>query len=447
VELAALSDPRLVAQAVTQTLALPEQPTRPVIETLSDYLASKKLLLVLDNAEHLLEACVHLVDKIVRRSPDITVLVASRERLGITGELTYRVPSLTVPGTNETLTPETVSRYESARLFVDRAKLARSDFGLTAENASSIASICARLDGMPLAIELAAARLRSMSVDELSERLDQRFALLTDGSRAALPRHRTLRSMLDWSYDLLTDVEQAMLRRVSVFAGGWTLASAEQVCGGDKIDASDVIEQLTSLADKSLVVTDEQAGATRYRMLETVRQYALDRLHDCGEEAHCRGCHLTYFVALAEEFNEQKDGPKQQSWLTQIASEHDNLRSALAWSAEWRPIEGLRLANALSAFLHIRGHLAEGRDWLIRLLDAAAIDCPARELARGKYAAAVFAIPQGDYAAGKRLLNESLALYREADDPNGAARAVGALALSGGRGAGGRVGGLCASHG
>jgi len=429
VELAALSDPQLVPQAVAQALEIKEQPTRPVIETLRDHLASKKLLLILDNVEHLLGACVQFVDLILRRSPDIAVLVTSRERLGITGELTYRVPSLTVPGANEALTPQTVSRYEGVRLFVDRAKLVRADFDLTAENASSVASICARLDGMPLAIELAAARVRSMSVDELSEHLDQRFALLTDGSRTALPRHRTLRSMLDWSYDLLTERERAMLRRVAVYAGGWTLASAEQVCPGDGIDTSDVLEQMTSLIDKSLLVTDERAGATRYRMLETVRQYALDRLRDSGEEARWRGCHLAYFVALAEEFNEEKDGPTQQSWLTRIASEHDNLRAALAWSAEWRPIEGLRLANALSAFFHIRGHLAEGRDWLVRLLDAAAVDRPPqRELARGKYAAAVFAVPQGDYAAGKRLLQESLALYREINDPNGAARALGALA-------------------
>jgi non-specific serine/threonine protein kinase len=194
--------------------------------------------------------------------------------------------------------------YEGVRLFVERAKLVRPDFDVTTENASAIASICARLDGMPLAIELAAPRLRSMSVDELSGRLDQRFALLTDGSRTALPRHRTLRSMLDWSYDLLTEREQAVLRRVSVFVGGWSLASAEQVCAGDGIDASDVIEQLTSLVDKSLVVTTSRRARTRYRMLETVRQYALDRLRDSGEEAQWRGSHLACFVALAEEFFE-----------------------------------------------------------------------------------------------------------------------------------------------
>jgi predicted ATPase/DNA-binding winged helix-turn-helix (wHTH) protein len=428
VELAALSDSHLVPQAVAQALEVKEQPTRPVIKTLSEYLASKKLLLVLDNAEHLIEACVHLIDEIVRRSPDIAVFVTSRERLGMTGELTYRVPSLTVPGTNETLTPETVSRYEGVRLFVERAKLVRHDFDLTAKNASCVASICARLDGMPLAIELAAPRLRSMSVDELSERLEQRFALLTDGSRTALPRHRTLRSMLDWSYDLLTEPEQAMLRRLAVFVGGWTLASAEQVCTGDGIDASDVIEQMTSLVDKSLVVTDEQAGATRYRMLETIRQYALDRLRDSGEESQWRGSHLAYFVALADEFSEAIEGPKQQSWLSRIASEHDNLRAALVWSAESSPIEGLRLAQALSAFWRIGGHLSEGRECLARLLDAVPIDRGTRERARGLYVAALLAIPQGDYAAGKRLLQESLALFREIGDSTRAARALGGLA-------------------
>jgi predicted ATPase/DNA-binding winged helix-turn-helix (wHTH) protein len=427
VELAALSDPRLVPQAVAQAVDVKEQPTRPVMETLSDYLVSKKLLLVLDNVEHLLEACLHLVDEIVRRGPDITVLVTSRERLGMTGELTYRVPSLTVPETSETLTPETASRYEGVRLFVERAKLVRPDFDLTAENASSVASICARLDGMPLAIELAAPRMRSMSVDELSERLDQRFALLTDGSRAALPRHRTLRSMLDWSYDLLTESEQAMLRRVAVFAGGWTLVNAEQVCAGDGIDTSNVIEQLTSLIDKSLVVTDEHAGATRYRMLETVRQYALDRLRESGEEAQWRGSHLACFVALAEEFFAGVEGPNQQSWFPRIAAEHDNLRAALAWSAESSPVEGLRLASALIGFWRIRGHLAEGREWLARLLDAFPSDGPTRERARGLRAAAVLATPQGDYAAAERLLQESLALYREIDDPNGVGRALSTL--------------------
>jgi predicted ATPase len=277
------------------------------------------------------------------------VLATSRERLGMVGELTYRVPSLVVPETTVTLSPESVSRYEGVRLFVERAKLVRPGFDVTTENASAVASICARLDGMPLAIELAAPRLRAMSVGELSERLDQRFALLTDHSRKAQPRHRTLRSMLDWSYDLLHECDQAMLRRVAVFAGGWTLASAEQVCAGDGIDALGVLERLTSLVDKSLVLTDEQAGATRYRMLDTVRQYALDRLRESGEEAQWRSAHLACFVALAEEFFEGVEEPDKQSWLVRIATEHDNLRAALAWSAESSPIEASRLASVRAA--------------------------------------------------------------------------------------------------
>jgi len=428
VELAALSDPRLVPQAVAQALALKEQPGKSVSEIVSGWLASKRVLLVLDNVEHVIEGCARLLDEIVRRGPDVAILVTSREHLRMTGELTYRVPSLTVPETSATLTPETALRYEGVRLFVERAKLVRPDFDLTAENAPSVASICARLDGMPLAIELAAPRLRSMSVDELSKRLVQRFALLTDGSRAALPRHRTLRSTIDWSYDLLTEREQAMLHRVSVFAGGWTLASAEQVCAGNGIDPSDVIALLTSLVDKSLIMTDEHAGATRYRMLETVRQYALDGLRDSGEESQWRGSHLACFVVLAKKFFEGVGTPEQQSWFSRIASEHDNLRAALAWSAESSPVEGLQLAIASTAFWRIRGHLAEGRAWFARLLDAFPIDGPTRERARGLHGAATLAIPQGDHAAANLLLQESLALYRETDDPNAASRALQNLA-------------------
>jgi non-specific serine/threonine protein kinase len=280
---------------------------------------------------------------------------------------------------------------------------------------------------MPLAIELAAARLRSMSIDELGERLDHRLGLLTDGSRAALPRHRTLRSMLDWSYDLLTEREQTMFRRVAIFAAGWTLASAEQVCAGDGIHTSDVIEHLTSLVDKSLVMTDEQVGATRYRMLETVRQYALNRLRERGEESQWRNSHLACFAAVAKEFQSAGEGPKQQYLLDQIASETDNLRAALAWSAESSPLEGLRLAANLDALWRIRGHLTEGREWLTRLLNAVPIDLHQLERGSGLHATAMLALLQGDYAAAEELLQESLSLFREINDQNRAARVLGGL--------------------
>jgi non-specific serine/threonine protein kinase len=419
VELAALSDPRLVPQAVAQALALPEQPTRPVMETLSDYLASKKLLLVLDNVEHLLEACVHLVDEIVRRSPDIAVLVTSRERLGITGELTYRVPSLTVPGTNETLTPEIVSPYEGVRLFVERAKLLRPDFDVTTENTAAVASICARLDGMPLAIELAAPRLRSMSVEELSQRLDQRFALLTDRSLMALPRHRTLRSMIDWSYDLLTEVEQAMLRRVSVFAGGWTLAASEHVCTGDGIEKSDTIGLLTSLADKNLIITEEHEGATRYRMLETIRQYALSRLDETDEEAQWRNRHFAWVLALAEESFQPLRAREQRQWLDRIARELDNFRAALGWATEQKLSAAFQIVPENYRSWVRRVHVAEAREWFSRLLDAIPRDQAKWDRGRVLRALAQLALRQGDLDGAERFYQESVALLGELDDARG----------------------------
>jgi predicted ATPase len=431
VELAALSDPRLVPQAAAQALQVTEHSTRPITDTLSEYLASKKLLLVLDNAEHLLKGCAHLVDEIVRRCPDIAVLVTSRERLGITGELTYRVPSLTVPGTNETLTPETISPYEGVRLFVDRARLVRPGFDLTAENVPSVASICARLDGMPLAIELAAPRLRSMSVEELSQRLVQRFALLTDGSPTALPRHRTLRSMIDWSYDLLTDVEQTMLRRVSVFAGGWTLATAEDACSGDGVERSNTIDLLASLADKNLIGIEEHDGTTRYRMLETIRQYALDRLREAGEEAQWRNRHFQCLLAFADASVEPMRGPQQRQWFDRIESEHDNFRAALAWAIEQRLPDALRMApeHFLSWIRGIHVPVRVARELFSRLLDAIPSDRAPRGRARALSGVGQLAMCQRDYEQAERLLLESLALFRTLDETRGLAYAQTSLAL------------------
>ncbi|HVO88595.1 MAG TPA: winged helix-turn-helix domain-containing protein, partial [Casimicrobiaceae bacterium] len=429
VELAALSDPRLVSQVAAQALGVKEQPSRPLIETLGDHLASKRVLLVLDNAEHLLEGCAQFVDLVLRRSQDIGVLVTSRERLGMTGESTYRVPSLTVPGTREALTPETASAYEGVRLFVERAKLLRPHFNLTTENASAVASICARLDGMPLAIELAAPRLRSMSVDELSGRLDQRFALLTDGSRTAVPRHRTLRSMLDWGYDLLTEREQAMLRRSAVFAGGWTLESAERVCAGDGIDASDIIVQLASLVDKSLISTDERTGTTRYGMLETVRQYALDRLREADEEARWCGRHFAWVLALTEESLASLGGPDQAPWLARIAQELDNFRAALKWAIEQKLPAALRMALGISRWWVMGAHVAEARGWFSRLLDAIPSDEAPLDRARALGAIGNLALRQNDFDEAERLFSESLALSRVHDYARGSAYGQANLAL------------------
>ncbi len=429
VELAALSDPRLVPQAVAQVLEVKEQPTRPLIETLRDHLASKKLLLVLDNAEHLVEGCVQFADLILHRSAGVAMLVTGRERLGIAGELTYRVPSLTVPGPDANVAPDALLAYEGLRLFVDRVRLLRPHFSVTTENAAPLASICYRLDGIPLAIELAAARLRSMSVEELHQRLDQRFALLIGGPRTALPRHRTLRSTIDWSYDLLREPEKLVLQQLSVFAGGWTLTAAEEVCAGEGIEHGDVIDLLTSLADKSLVVPEEQETAqTHWRLLETVRQYARDRLEDSGGSAAARVRHRDYYLALAEEADSKLRGAEQAEWLRRLEKEHDNLRAGLEWSlAEAGPKGGLRLCGALQRFWWTHGHFTEGRQWCTRALGKAGAEERTRERAYVLNAAGVLSYHQGDYPAAKAFYEESLAIRRELGDRSGIAGSLGNL--------------------
>lgn len=418
VELASLEDPALVPQTVAQVLGLKDQPGQHLTQTIADHLASKHALMVVDNAEHVLEACAQLADAVLRASPKLSVLVTSRERLGIVGELTYRVPSLSAPGPEPEAAFELISAYESVQLFIERARLHQPRFAVTVDNAAPLASICRRLDGIPLAIELAAARARSMPVEEVSRRLDQRFDFLTGGSRTALPRHQTLRSLIDWSYDLLSAAEQAVLRRASIFAGGWTLDAAEQVCVGDSVCGKELLDVLTSLVDKSLVVTKERQGATRYGLLETVRYYARDRLSEAGEEEPLTRRHFEFFLKLAEAADAKQRGEEQGGWLERLESEHDNLRAALAWccSAGAHVAEGLRLAAVLGWFWRSRGHLGEGRRWLSVLVDAAprGQDSPTR--ADALRWGGVLAMYQNDYPAAQGLLEEALAIYRRVGD-------------------------------
>ena len=333
VELAPLSDPGLVLQTVATVLGLKEAQGKPIVQALTDHLKDKRLLLLLDNCEHLLDGCAQLADTLVRQCPQVKIVASSREILGIGGEQAYRVPSLSLPDLKRAQTPTTVSKYESAELFVDRALLVHPDFQVTNQNASTLASICYRLDGIPLAIELAAARVRSISVEEIDGKLDQRFRLLTGGSRTALPRQQTLQALIDWSYDLLSDSEKLTLRRLSVFAGGWTLAAAEQVCAGDGVDEQNVLDLLTSLTDKSLVVVVEQNdGHYRYHLLETTRAYALERLAEAGETERMLRRHAEAILALLAAY--EKD---DRQWRIKpadrvaLAAEIDNLRAALAW--------------------------------------------------------------------------------------------------------------------
>jgi len=431
VELAPLTEPSLVPKTVATMLGLKEEANKATTQTLAEYLRDKRLLLLLDNCEHLLDGCARLSDALLRHAVHLKVLASSREALLISGEQVYRVPSLSLPGREQAHTPQTLSRYESVQLFTDRALLVRSDFQVTAENASALASVCCHLDGIPLAIELAAARVRSLSINEIDNKLDQRFRLLTGGSRTALPRQQTLRALIDWSYDLLGVTEQALFQRLSVFAGGWTLAAAEQVCSDETVDRETVLELLTSLVDKSLVLAEERDGATRYRLLETVRQYARETLTESGGEAHWRDRHLAYFLALTQGIEPLLKGPDVQLGLNQLETEHDNLRLALDWAESGRgdSVAGLQIAAALWWFWEMRGHLREGRRRLSGLL-AAAPDTEALAIrAKALRGAGALARAQADYPAAEALHRESLAIRRELGDRGGIALALGSLGV------------------
>src|SRR5579884_1061615 len=370
VELAAIADPALVPQTVASTLGIREEPGQRLLETLQQHLKPKSLLLLLDNCEHLSAACAQLAETLLQACPNLRILASSREALGIAGELAYRVPSLSLPelprlpSAEAALVPA-LARCEATRLFVERAALSYPGFALTEQNAPAVAQVCVRLDGIPLAIELAAARIKVLSADQIAARLDDRFRLLTGGSRTALPRQQTLRALIDWSYDLLSEAERTLLRRLSVFAGGWTLEAAEAVC------SADALHLLTSLVDKSLAVYEEQAGEARYRLLETVREYARDRLLESGEMEEVRERHFAFFLRMAEEIEPKLTGLEQAAWLDRLEGEYDNLRAASGWalSAAEGAQAGLRLAGALWRFWEIRGHIDEGRGRLKNALD------------------------------------------------------------------------------
>jgi predicted ATPase/class 3 adenylate cyclase/Tfp pilus assembly protein PilF len=422
VELAPLADPGLVPQTVATVLGLKEGPGTPMVKTLGSYLKDKRLLLLLDNCEHLLDACAQLVDTLLRQCPHLKILASSREALGIGGEQAYRVPSLSLPDPKQAHTPASVAPFEAVQLFTERALLARPDFQVTDPNAATLASICYRLDGIPLAIELAAARVRSLSVEVIDRKLDQRFLLLTGGSRTALPRHQTLRSLIDWSYDLLHEPEKLLLQRLSVFAGGWTLEAAEPVCAGDGLQDQEVLDLLTSLCDKNLVVVEQNDGNYRYRLLETVRQYARERLLESGGGDALRKRHRDYFLALAEEAEPKLQGAEQSAWLRRLDEEHDNLRSAMDWSlAEAGSRAGLRLCGTLQQFWWTRGYLSEGREWCVRLLGKVGAGERTPERAKALNVAGVLARHQSDYPAARARHEESLAILRELKDRRGVA--------------------------
>jgi predicted ATPase/DNA-binding CsgD family transcriptional regulator len=417
VELASLSDSTLVPKAVASALNIPEHPGLPLSETVKRYFQAKALLLILDNCEHLLSACSQLTDALLRACPNLSILATSRERLGIAGELTYRVPGLSLPDPHRLPGLERLRQFEAVRLFVERASFSQPGFVITERNAPAVALVCGSLDGIPLAIELAAARVKGLSVEQIASRLGDRFRLLTDGSRTALLRHQTLQATMDWGYNLLTEPERVLLRRLSVFAGGFTLEAAEEVCGGDAVATSEVLNLLLHLVDRSMVVARDRDNQSWYRLLETVRQYASQRLVEAGEADEMRQRHLTWYVGLAEEAEAKLRGPKQQLWLDRLETEHDNLRAALEWkktdsgNAEKR----LRLAAALYRFWHCHGHWSEGRRWL-EITVSLGGEAPSNVLAKALRQAAMMAVWQGDYERATVLAKQGLtSSYKSGD--------------------------------
>lgn len=378
-DLTPLHEPGLVPQLVAQTLDLRQPPDQPLLESLLNFVRSKRMLLILDNCEHLLAACAQLVQQLLAKAPGLQILATSREVLALAGETVYPVNGLVWPvfspemarDNQRTFDLQKVLEYDAVRLFVERTAAVSPHFTLTSDNVLAVVEICRRLDGLPLALELASARVNVLTVHQIAARLDDRFALLTSGQRMALaPHHYTLRTAIDWSYGLLIPEEQLLFRRLAVFEAGCTLDTAEIVCSGEGIIAGYTLDLLSSLVDKSLVVAETTGRAqARYRFLETIREYALEKLAEANEGNRWRDRHLDLFLARAEEAAPKLNDAYQQLWLNWLEGEHDNLRAGLAWALDNGRIEaGLRLATALFRFWEARGYAPEALTWFERLL-------------------------------------------------------------------------------
>lgn len=435
VELAPVADPTLVPHMVANAAGVGYGTDQTVTGALTNALRNRHLLLVLDNCEHLLDACARIVNELVRSCAHLHVLATSREALGLTGEIAWRVPSLSVPDPHQQCTLAELADNPAVQLFVERATALQPHFALTERNAAATAQICRRLDGIPLALELAAGRIQALSPEQIAARLDQRFRLLTGGSRAALPRQQTLRSTLDWSYELLMEPERLLLNRLAVFAGGWNLEAAEVVCSDQRIKEEDVLDLLAQLVSKSLVLADEAGdGAERYRLLETVRQYARERLLAAGEAEVAHQRHADYFLAFGAPLEPELMVPSryacpQVELLDQVEREQDNLRAALRWWIESQDAErALRLAGVLFELWFWRGSLTEGRAWLSEILSLPSAQDNPVVRRRALPLLGHMACRHADYAVALGAFEELLAAHQSVGNRLGAASTLMELA-------------------
>ncbi len=429
VELAALDDPELVEPQIAGVLGLREDAGR-LRPALLEALRPQPLLLILDNCEHLIDAVARLADALLKSCPKLTILATSREALGIGGESALPLPPLGLPPPGDAQTPEALSDCDSVRLFVERATAALPAFRFSAGNAAAVASVCTRLDGIPLALELAAARVKVLTPEQIDGRLNDRFRLLTGGLRTALPRQQTLRALVDWSYELLSPAEQCLLRRLSVFHGGRSLAAAEAVCTGGEVAEGEVLDLLSHLAAKSLVVAEApDTGPVRYRLLQSIHSYTMDKMKETpGEAETVARKHRDFFLALAEEAEPHLFGPDQVLWLDTLECDMENLRAALAFAQKECDGTLPRLAGALSRFWYGRSYLSEGRSWLEAALMEIENDGSA-VIGKVLSGAGLLAWCCGDYDTARVYHERDLALHRSRENPRGIAQALGHLCI------------------
>jgi predicted ATPase/class 3 adenylate cyclase len=430
IELAPLADPKLVPQAVASALGIKEEAGSSVSQALVQHCADRRLLLILDNCEHLIDACAKLAAELLQSLPGIKMLASSRERLNIRGETTYSLPPFVVADPQRKSTFSEVAESDAARLFIERAVAAQPAFHLTERNAPYIAQICYRLDGIPLAIELAAARVRAIGIETIAVRLDDRFRLLTSGDRAALPRQQTLRALIDWSHELLTEPERVLFRRLPVFAGDFTLEAAEAVAGGDGLDRSDVLDLTARLVEKSLMMME--VDQAHYRMLETVREYAAERMESSGDARAVRNRHLRYYVGLAEATLPDLAGPAQAKALARLDVERENLLAAHAWcdQADDGAELGVRLVQALKSYWINRGLPGLGYRLAVEALERIPPDNQSVSRSRALFVAGQIAYWLGRYAEAQLYLEESLKVARNLGDTKRIAAALQPLGMA-----------------